>query len=222
VERVYGHLRAAGIFELLAFGSALAELALFDGGVGLSGVGYGLWGMLWVLERRDLRFAGAVDRRTSQTFVVWFFVCIGLTVTKVMPVANVAHGVGAVMGALLGWMASGNLITKVRAGAALAAILILSVLGSTVFWRQVNLSGYAEAEIEQSGLNALERGDNAYGTKCLEMAVQMRNAPARAWYNLGIAYGRLGRAQESVAAFKHAAQMPDASGDMRALAQQFE
>ena len=95
VERVYGHIRCAGIYLLLAFGSSLAEFSLFIGGIGLSGVGYGLWGMLWVLGKRDPRFEQAVDYQTSRLFVVWFFVCLALTVTGVMPVANVAHGVGA-------------------------------------------------------------------------------------------------------------------------------
>ncbi len=102
LENVYGHLRFAGIVLLLALASGLAEFSIFYGGVGLSGVGYGLWGMLWVLERRDARFAGTVDSQTSRTFVIWFFICIGLTVAEILPVGNVAHGAGAVMGALLG------------------------------------------------------------------------------------------------------------------------
>src|SRR5690348_7485629 len=76
VERVYGHLRFAGVVALLALGSSLAEFSLSEGGVGLSGVGYGLWGMLWVLNRRDPRFAGAVDRETTRIFAAWFLVCI--------------------------------------------------------------------------------------------------------------------------------------------------
>ena len=88
VEKVYGHLKCAGIYLLLAFGASLAEFSLFIGGVGLSGVGYGLWGMLWVLEKRDPRFAQAVDYQTSRLFVIWFFMCIALTVTNLMPVAK--------------------------------------------------------------------------------------------------------------------------------------
>ena len=72
-----------GFFLLLAFGSMLAEFALFRGGVGLSGVGYGLWGMLWVLERRDPRFADAVDANTSRTFCSGGFFCASfLRVTR--------------------------------------------------------------------------------------------------------------------------------------------
>src|SRR5688500_53326 len=66
MEEIYGHLRFAGIVLLLAFGSALADFSLSSGGVGLSGVGYGLWAMLWILQKRDARFAGTVDGKTSR------------------------------------------------------------------------------------------------------------------------------------------------------------
>src|SRR4051794_15366510 len=56
LEETFGHLAYAGIVLLLAAGSGAAELAVLDGGVGLSGVGYGLFGMLFVLSRRDPRF----------------------------------------------------------------------------------------------------------------------------------------------------------------------
>jgi len=133
VERVYGHLRCAGIFLLLAFGSSLAEFTFSHGGAGLSGVGYGLWGMLWILEKRDTRFTDAVDYQTSQLFMFWFFLCIVLTVANVMPVGNVAHGVGALMGALLGLAASSRGAVKWKSIVGLMAVVILGLAGSTVF-----------------------------------------------------------------------------------------
>jgi len=44
-----------------AVGSSAAEFALFQGGIGLSGVGYGLFGLLWVLSWHASDFAGGVD-----------------------------------------------------------------------------------------------------------------------------------------------------------------
>jgi membrane associated rhomboid family serine protease len=102
VEDVYGHVRALGIVLLLAAGSMAAEYSLFDGGIGLSGVGYGLFGMLFVLGSRDRRFLHAVDDRTTKLFVGWFFLCIATSVLHVFSVANVAHGLGALLGGLLG------------------------------------------------------------------------------------------------------------------------
>jgi membrane associated rhomboid family serine protease len=222
VERVYGHLRCAGIFLLLAFGSSLAQFTFFSGGVGLSGVGYGLWGMLWVLEKRDARFADAVDQQTSQLFVFWFFLCIVLTIAKVMPVANAAHGAGAVLGALLGFAASGRGRVKWGSMAGLAAAVMLGLAGSTVFWPWVNLTPYAEAVVEQAGLEALNRNDAARGVKLLEISARMRRAPARSWYNLGTAYQVLGRNDDALAAYEHAAQMPDADSDMQQAVQEMK
>lgn len=217
VERVFGHLRCAAIFLLLALGSSLAEFTFLSGGVGLSGVGYGLWGMLWVLEKQDHRFADAVDRQTSFMFVVWFFLCILLTVTGVMLVANIAHGVGASMGVLLGLAISGRSTVRWKSIAGLSAVLILGLIGSMIFWPWVNCSTSAETEVEQAGLEALDK-QPAHAVKVLEIAVRMPHAPARAWYNLGVAYERVGRSEDAVKAFEHAAEMPDADADMQKVA----
>jgi GlpG protein len=221
VERVYGHVRCAAIFLLLAMGSMMAEFSILLGGIGLSGVGYGLWGLLWVLEKRDARFADAVDKPTSQMFVVWFFLCIVLTVTGVMPVANIAHGVGALMGALLGLAICGRPWERWNGIAGLVVILVLGLLGSTVFWSRVNCSPYAEAEVEQAALNALNHENKDHAVKLLEEAVQMKHAPARAWYNLGVAYFREGRLQDAAKAYEHAGGLPDADADMRKAADDF-
>ena len=98
VEEVYGHLRTLAILALLEAGDDRAEYAFFRGGIGLSGITYGLFGLLFVLSRKDRRFINAVDARTTQFAVGWFFLCIATTVAGVWRVANVAHGVGALIG----------------------------------------------------------------------------------------------------------------------------
>jgi len=100
VEEIYGHFKTAGLFLLFAIGPNTLEYAFSNGGVGLSGVGYGLFGLLWILSRRDERFREAIDGKTIQLFVVWFFICVVLTLTNVMSVGNIAHGAGAVLGIL--------------------------------------------------------------------------------------------------------------------------
>jgi len=217
-ERVFGHLWFAGIVLFLAAVSSFAEFAILRGGVGLSGVGYGLWGMLWLLERHDSRFAGTVDRQTSQLFVGWFFLCIVLTATNVMPVGNIAHGIGAVAGALLGVAVTNRDVGRWYAIAAATALLLLGITGSTVFYPRLNISGYAGTEIERAGVEALYRSDNQTAVRLLEEAVQVRQAPARAWFNLGVAYQRLNHNTNALAAFEHAASMPDADAEMRKAA----
>jgi membrane associated rhomboid family serine protease len=214
VERVYGPLRCAAIYLLLAFGSMLADFAVFEGGVGLSGVVYGLWGMLMMLQRHDPRFADAVDRRTSEIFAVWFVLCIVLTVTHILRVANIAHGVGAFMGILLGLAMAGNRAVRWKAGMSVAALMILILLGSTLFWPRVNLSKFADEEIAQAAATALKADDYTHGIKLLEIAAQRKNAPARVWFLLGGAYQQVGDFQKATAAFTHVIEMPGADEQM--------
>src|SRR5215472_15144378 len=104
VEQVYGPVKTAGLILLFAIGPNALEYAFASGGVGLSGVGYGLFGLLWVLSKRDERFRDAIDQRTIQLFVGWFFLCIVLTALNILPVGNIAHGAGAVFGILAGFV----------------------------------------------------------------------------------------------------------------------
>jgi membrane associated rhomboid family serine protease len=140
VEQVYGHRKTAALILLFAIGSGLFEFALSVGGVGLSGVGYGLFGLLWILSQRDERFRDVIDRKTIELFVIWFFVCIVTTLTHIMPVANIAHGAGAALGILTAFA-----ITlpdrRALSSTAVAAILLFGIWAATLGRPRVNLQG---------------------------------------------------------------------------------
>lgn len=224
LEEVYGHLRFAGIVALLAFGSALADFSLSWGGVGLSGVGYGLWGMLWVLQQHDHRFAGAVDVNTSRLFVGWFLFCIVLTYTGAMAVANIAHAVGAILGALLGMAVSRHGLPKMVSIAAIALVVLLGVAGSTLFWPQINRTEYASFAVEHAGVNALYKKDHERSIQLLNQARKMMEpqVPGRVWFNLGIAYQGQGRYEKALEAYEQAAELPDADEEMRKSAREMK
>jgi membrane associated rhomboid family serine protease len=128
VEGVFGSYRTATILVLFAAGSAAAQYAVSVGGVGLSGVGYGLFGLLWVLSRRDSRFRDAVDNQTIGLFVVWFFLCIFLTHSHVWNVGNAAHGLGAILGALLGFCIVSEETVRRLVGAVLCLVILADFL----------------------------------------------------------------------------------------------
>ncbi|HZF49122.1 MAG TPA: rhomboid family intramembrane serine protease [Polyangiaceae bacterium] len=140
VEEVFGHARMLLLLVLFAAGSAAAEFAIFEGGIGLSGVVYGLVGLSYVLSRRDRRFADAMDARTAQLFVLWFFFCIGATVAGLLRIANVAHGVGAVLGGLAGLAIAGRPGQRALWIGAIAGVIALSFACATVLRPHVNMS----------------------------------------------------------------------------------
>jgi membrane associated rhomboid family serine protease len=79
LEEALGSAATAALMGVLAVGSAAAQYAVSEPGVGLSGVGYGLFGLLGVAGRRDPRFAGVVDGRIVALFVGWAVACVALT-----------------------------------------------------------------------------------------------------------------------------------------------
>jgi len=216
IERVYGHFRFLAIYALLALGSMLAAFAVSGGNViGLSGVIYGLWGMLMILQRYQFRFQDTVDRQTNQVFIGWFFLCIILTYTNLMSVANMAHGAGAVLGMLLGLAISTEGTTRGKSVAGIVGLMAVILLAATVFWPQVNPTRLGANETEYVGTLASDDGNYPKAIRLLEIAAHKRNAPAHAWFNLAVAYHKAGRATEANAAFARAADMPDADDQMR-------
>jgi membrane associated rhomboid family serine protease len=102
IERAFGSGRTLALYAVLAATSGLAEFALFRGGVGLSGVGYGLFGLLWMLKRQGHPLGAVLEPAFVPVFIGWFFLCLVLTMAGVWNIANVAHGAGALFGILIG------------------------------------------------------------------------------------------------------------------------
>jgi membrane associated rhomboid family serine protease len=209
IEETLGHLATLLIFVLLAIGSGAAEYAVFVGGAGLSGIGYGLFGMLWVLTYRDRRFRNGIDNQTAVMFVAWFFLCIVLTYVG-KPIGNVAHGMGFVLGALLGWAVAGPRPQRILGAAAVAVLLSASLLGAIVFRSWVNFShdGSGEAQVGYAALNE-HRDRQALGW--YHDAIRIEPANGIFWYNLGIASGRLGDLREAKSDFHHAVELDPAN-----------
>jgi membrane associated rhomboid family serine protease len=103
VEAWMGPPAFVGFFVLTAAGASAAQfLAHGAGGIGLSGVVYALFGLLYALRRHKDFAAMHMRPQIVQLFITWFFVCIFLTYARIMAIANVAHGAGAVLGWLVG------------------------------------------------------------------------------------------------------------------------
>ncbi len=187
LEPKIGSLRLGLMMLALAVGSMLAETAFLSGGVGLSGVVYGLFGFLWALNRHDPHQWYAVDRATAQLFVGWFFLCILLSASDILPVANIAHGAGAGLGVLLGlaWRARRRLrlFWSAAFGLALAASLALA---SPPLRPLVSFSPRYAAELAIRGYKAYEAGREDEAIRLLRQAARIDPRSGEYWSSLAV------------------------------------
>jgi membrane associated rhomboid family serine protease len=216
VEERFGHWKTLAIFVLLAIVANGAEYAILVGAIGLSGVVYGLFGLLWVLSRFSPNLAGVIDRKTIGLFVLWFFFCIFLTVAGT-PIANIAHGVGVLAGATMGWAISAPSRREVGFGA-LSALVVAVLAGSTLARPWINLSTYRGYDEANLGYDDLVAGRNAEALHWLRDAVIMQPRISGFWFNLGIAYDRLNQHSDAVAAYRKARDLEPNNAQYQAAA----
>jgi len=207
VEPIFGIAATLGIYILFGATSMGAEWAFLGKPIGLSGVVYGLFGLLWALDRYHPNYAGVMNQGTTQLFVVWFFFCIVATYTGMLSIANIAHGVGAVVGGLLG-LSFAFREDRRRIGRFTLPVLVITIaMLSTIGRPYVNLSPYRAFELFDDSLEALKAGDYEGAAAILEEAVSRNPEFGTAWHNLGVAYQRLGRPIDAARAFSRADEL---------------
>ena len=212
VERIYGHLRTAALLILFAVGSSSLQFAFAQGGIGLSGVVYGLFGLLYVLSRHDQRFRNAIDKRTETLFIVWFFICIFLTATHTFNVGNIAHGTGALLGFLLGYAIVFPGRQRVVAGV-IVALLLFGFWGSTLGRPFINFSRQGGYEEEKWGYDALIANRDQEAVGWLGDAVRYQPKQSTFWFNLGLAHQRLNNQYAALSAYQRAYELDPSNPD---------
>jgi membrane associated rhomboid family serine protease len=96
------------VFFLLAtMASLVSEFLLENIVVGLSGGAYALFGVVLVLRTKDSALREQIPDSFIRFGIVWLFLCVLLTVTETMLIANTAHFVGFGYGWLFGQMLYG-------------------------------------------------------------------------------------------------------------------
>lgn len=189
IERVYGHFRTLLLVLLLAFGSSSFEFALSYGGVGLSGVGYGLFGLLYVLSKHDDRFKEYIHQKTVNLFLGWFVFCVFTTVTHIFNVGDVAHAAGAAFGWILGYalvLPRG----RVPIVTGVAALILFGFAASTIWRPHLNLASKGGYDEGAWGYDALLADQNQEAIRWLRDALIYQPRMASYWFNLGLAYER--------------------------------
>lgn len=219
LEGRLGGARFGALFLLLAVGSGAAERAFFDGGVGLSGVVYGLFGWLWAARRCGRRYAeAAVDSRTTGLFVAWFFFCIVATYTEVMNIANVAHGMGGVLGVLAGYAAY-KPRARIAASVGTGLLVAASLAGAGPLRSQLSFARAEPATPDEGRLadRAIDDGDYEEAVTLYRTALEKRPDDWRLWYNLYVAHSRLDQHDEGIVAATKAHELEASEQTRRAL-----
>jgi len=206
VEGIFGHLKTAILLLFFAAGSSAIAGVFGEDGAGLSGVAYGLFGMLLVLRSTDERFHGAIDSQTTALFIGWFFLCILLTYTDVMRVGNVAHGAGFVLGILTGLSVAQRWRWPVIAS--LAGWTLALTLEVGMLWRPyLNRLGDPGTDFAFLAYQSQLEGDYTEAVRLYREALDLDRTCAVHWFNLGISYQHLNRLDEACDAYERAANL---------------
>lgn len=185
LERAIGSPRWLVFFLIASIVSSGIEL-LFDGstGIGASGVGYALFGFMWMARGRYPRFIEVLDQRTILLFVVWLFLCVGLTIFGIKSIGNFAHFAGLGLGAGAGaWVSFERWRRPVAA--ALAALIVASVL--PLVW-----APWSPEWTATRGVKAHQKGDLQTAIKWYERSLRRGADKVWCWSNLAIAYHSAG------------------------------
>jgi membrane associated rhomboid family serine protease len=107
--------------------SSLAQLAFSDTtGIGLSGIGYGLFGYLYVKDKTAEEYKNYLDKNTVGLFIFWLVLCVILTKIGIWTVANAAHIGGLLWGALIAYTSKHD--KYIRWGSRFIYMALLTIL----------------------------------------------------------------------------------------------
>lgn len=208
LEARIGSLRMLPLYLLLAAGSMGAQLLLSSWAIGMSGVIYGLFGLLWVLEQKDERFVGILGPGTAQMLVMWFFLCVFMTAADVMAVANVAHGAGALFGWLLGQAVTTQGARRALFRVALLVAVFVCALASPLLmpWSNVRAAAWAQ-RLNGESADAYVEGELEDALASVEGSLRLDPDVGMYWYNHGLVQWELGERATALLSFERAVQL---------------
>ncbi len=166
-----------------AVGSATEMLVSGTTGIGMSGVVYAMFGLMWAGRGYDASWQAVATRGNLQYLVGWGVFCVFATYFHFLSIANGAHAGGFLFGLCIGYLCYSPRRRWVWA-APLVLLLTACVLACTwqpwsgdwTFWkgnREFDRKHYAQAIRWYQA--SLRRGGDAHGN----------------WYNLSLAWNNL-------------------------------
>ena len=95
-------------YALFVLGAAVvgscSEMMIGSNGVGMSGVVYAMFGLLWAGRGAYPSWSAVATRNNLNLFIGWGVLCVFLTYTNIMRIGNGAHAGGFLFGLCIGWL----------------------------------------------------------------------------------------------------------------------
>ena len=181
VERALGSVRYLLLIVSAAVVSSGCQLGASETmGIGASGVGYALFGFMWVARPRFPAFRDVLSPQTIQLFLFWLVGCMVATYADIVHVGNAAH----LSGMLFGATAGGLLAVKSRRRLLSACLVGLVAASLTpLFW-----CPWSATWLGLQAYRAHEAGNHAQAIDYYTGVVHRDGQAAWAYYNRGIAY----------------------------------
>jgi membrane associated rhomboid family serine protease len=133
------------IFFILssALVSSLAQLAFSDTtGIGLSGIGYALFGFLYVKSKIAEEYKNFPDKKTINLFLFWLMLCVIWTWTGAWNVGNAAHIGGLIWGVLIAYCSKFNKPVQWAIGFTYIALLTILIFYSPLSTSYLSYQAY--------------------------------------------------------------------------------
>jgi GlpG protein len=212
VEGILGKAATAGFLVLAAAFTSLAEMLVSDGlGIGFSGVGYALFGFLWVARRHVEAVRLRLTSRLIGLFVIWLVGCWVATRMGVWSVGNAAHVSGLILGALLGAV---RFELRWRRPALAGALALLGLAAAGIVY-----APWSKTWTALQGQRAWERQDFDSARAWFSKSLSRGQDPAWSWQWIALADRR---ARRPAAMETDLAQLerisPQAADQVRAMA----
>ena len=185
LERTIGHfywlvflIMAAVVSSGIQFGTSGVT------GIGFSGVGYAMFGFMWVARNRYREFQQVVTKQTVILFLGWLIFCVIASLMHIMNVGNGAH-----IGGLLFGMGVASIFTlkyKTRLVSFGMGVLIVVAL-LPLFW-----CPWSAQWVGRQGYKAHVNHDYEKAIANYQRSMELGADPRWALSNIAEAYGDLG------------------------------
>jgi GlpG protein len=153
-------------------------------GIGASGVGYAMFGFMWIAGDRMESFKKVVTKRIVILFLGWGLLCIVATVLKIQSIANAAHIGGLLFGIGVAYL----FVLKKRVPVAiggLAGLLLLAIV--PLFW-----CPWSAGWVSKQAYDAHARHDDARAVGWYRRSIELGGDRVWSLRNMARAYSAMG------------------------------